>query len=227
MIPPILITGAARSGTSLTAGIISICGAFGGNATGSTPYNKNGQFENTHIRQHIMKPYLVRMGADKMGQRPLPDVHNLLPFSELRGEVEQTMRREGYSTGPWYYKGAKMCLVWPTWHRAFPRAQWIVVRRNPEDIADSCMRTPFMRKYNTVEGWLSWVKEHEKIFSEMMQMWEMDVTEIHIEDIVRGDFSVIKNFVDMTDGLRWSKHFINQFVDPKLWKQGKEVIANG
>jgi len=167
------------------------------------------------------------MGADKMGQKPLPDVQNLLPFPELRGEVEQTMRCEGYSDGPWYYKGAKMCLVWPTWHEAFPRARWIVVRRNPEDIADSCMRTPFMRKYNTIEGWLGWVKEHEKRFSEMIQMQEMDVTEIQTEDIVRGDFSVIKNFVDTTDGLRWSEHFVNQFVDPKLWKQGKEVISNG
>ena len=74
MVEPILITGAARSGTSLTAGIISICGAFGGNTTGSTPYNRNGQFENSHIRNRIVKPYLVRMGVDKLGQYPLPDI---------------------------------------------------------------------------------------------------------------------------------------------------------
>ena len=222
MRPPILITGAARSGTSLTAGIISICGAFGGNATGSTPYNKKGQFENTHIRNNIVKHYLVRMCADKLGQRPLPDVYNLLPFLELRGEIEQTMWREGYTDGPWYYKGAKMCLVWPMWHKAFPQARWIVVRRKPEDIADSCMRTPFMRAYNTVDGWLGWVAEHEERFSEMELMGSMmDVTEIHTEDIVRGDFSVIKSFIDSVDGLSWSEHFINQFVDPKLWKEGK------
>ena len=39
---PIIITGCARSGTSLTAGVINICGAGGGEMSGATIYNKKG-----------------------------------------------------------------------------------------------------------------------------------------------------------------------------------------
>jgi hypothetical protein len=53
---PILITGAARSGTSMTAGVINICGAFGGVLSGPNKNNKKGMFENNRIRQDIAKP---------------------------------------------------------------------------------------------------------------------------------------------------------------------------
>ncbi len=218
---PILITGAARSGTSLTAGIIAMSGAFGGNVTGPTNYNKKGQFENTHIRQNITKPYLESMSADKLGQRPLPDIKKLHAFPELQGQVERTMRREGYVDGPWYYKGAKMCLVWPVWHAAFPGAKWIVVRRNAEDIAASCLRTPFMRAFKTAEGWVGWVHEHEKRFQEMDQVGSlMEVTEIHTERLIAGDLETIKNFVDSVDGLTWNEAKVRKFIEPALWKGG-------
>ena len=39
---PILITGAARSGTSMSAGVVSLCGAWGGELSGPNVYNKKG-----------------------------------------------------------------------------------------------------------------------------------------------------------------------------------------
>ncbi len=43
---PIIVTGCARSGTSLTAGVLHLCGAWIGKCTGPTAYKKRGQFEN-------------------------------------------------------------------------------------------------------------------------------------------------------------------------------------
>ncbi len=220
MRPPILITGAARSGTSLTAGIIHHCGGFGGDVTGSTVHNQKGQFENTHIRQHIVKPYLKRLGVDPLCQKPLPDVNKLDRFPGLYHEVIHTMRREGYVDGPWYYKGAKMCLLWPLWHEAFTTAHWIIVRRDTEDIANSCMRTPFMRAYKDTIGWLGWVEEHEQRFEEMKAHGALRVTEVFTEDIIKGNFTVIKKFVDNTDGLNWNEAKVQEFVTPELWKGG-------
>ena len=219
---PIIITGAARSGTSLTTGIIDICGGFGGKVTGPTLYNEKGQFENTHVREDIVKPYLVRLGVDRLAQRPLPDVNKLIPFPELRKEVEDTFIREGYSDNgrPWYYKAVKVCLVWPVWRDAFPDARWIIVRRDGYDIANSCLRTGFMRAYSTQAGWLEWVAEHVKRFDEMKEAG-MDVTEIHSEDIVNGDHAAIRKFVDETDGLEWDQEQIDEFITPSLWKEGK------
>ena len=61
---PIFITGCARSGSSMTGGIVSLCGAWGGIMSGPTAYNKKGMFENAEIRNTMIKPLLERLGFD-------------------------------------------------------------------------------------------------------------------------------------------------------------------
>ena len=68
---PIIITGCARSGTSLIAGTMHLCGAWVGNVTGPTSWNRKGQFENEFIRDRLVKPYLKSINMDPMGQDPL------------------------------------------------------------------------------------------------------------------------------------------------------------
>jgi hypothetical protein len=48
---PIIITGCARSGTSMIAGIINLCGAWKGVTSGPNKYNAKGMFENHELRQ--------------------------------------------------------------------------------------------------------------------------------------------------------------------------------
>ena len=112
---PILITGCARSGTSLVAGCINICGAFGGKMFGPSPYNRKGMFENQRIREEIDKGYLRSIGVDPKGQRPLPDIKNLTIPVNFRQQVTEVILSEGYKSGPWFYKGARSCLFWPVW----------------------------------------------------------------------------------------------------------------
>jgi len=168
----------------------------------------------------VVKPYLQLMGVDPLCQDPLPDVGNLLDFPELRGKMHAAMLNEGYVDGPWYYKGAKMCLIWPTFARAFPNARWLIARRDAHDIADSCMRTRFMRRRKTIESWLEWAHEHERRFKEMRDAG-LDVTEVHGEDLINGNCSVIREFVDGTDGLEWDQERVDEFVTPDLWKKGR------
>ncbi len=218
MRPPILVTGCARSGTSLTAGILAHCGAFGGHVTGPMPHNPKGQFENGYIRDQVTKPYLASMGVDKLGQKPLPDVENLAAFDSLQEVVESTMRRDGYSGGPWYYKGAKICLVWPVWVKAFPEAEWIIVRRRPQEIAESCMRTRFMRAYKDIDGWLGWVREHEKRFEELKKA-ARNVQEFWPEEVLRGDVTAARGLTDSL-GLPWHGPAVQSFITPEYWNGG-------
>lgn len=214
---PILITGCARSGTSMTAGILDHCGAFGGKTTPATSWNRKGQFENDEIRENIVKPLMRFNGADPLGQNPLPDINHLMKFNGLRKKIESIFQYSGcdHST-QWYYKGAKMCLLWPTWHEAFPKAKWVVVRRKDEDIVYSCLRTAFMKAFKHAEGWQSWVDEHKKRFVEMIDAG-LDVHEIWPSKFVGGDFSEIKALVDVL-GLEWQEEAVMDFVDPKLWR---------
>lgn len=225
--PPILITGAARSGTSMVAGAINLCGAFGGIMRKPNKYNEKGMFENDSIVNDIVKPYLRGIGMDPLGQFPLPNVNDLLIPVNWRERVEKAIKGEGYEGGPWFYKGAKMCLIWPIWHFAFPNAKWIIVRRRTGDIINSCINTPFMRAFrrqefrNAVgakteeEGWLWWVREHEKRFIEMLETG-LNAKIVWPHRMVSGDYEQLFETVDWL-GLKWNSEVLS-FIDPKLWK---------
>lgn len=224
---PILITGCARSGTSMVAGIINMCGAFGGSMSGPNKNNQKGMFENVDIRNGIQKPYLRRMGVDPMGQYPLPDVDNIIIPTDIKRKVEEIMLDQGYDKGQWMYKGAKMCLSWPAWHYSFPNAKWIIVRRRTGDIIRSCMRTGFMSAYarkdiqkkvgakNEYEGWLWWVQQHEKRFVEMITEG-LNCKIIWPQRMVNGDYTQIHEMLDWL-GLEWKSEILS-FIDPLLYK---------
>lgn len=224
---PILITGCARSGTSMVAGVIDICGAFGGMTSGPNRNNVKGMFENSKIREGLCKPYLASLGVDKLGQYPLPDIRNLPIPADWKMNVESVIRSDGYSGGPWYYKGAKMCLMWPVWHYAFPNAKWIIVRRRTGDIVKSCMNTGFMRAFRNrqcqqavgarteAEGWIWWVHQHEQRFIEMMTEG-LNVKVVWPHRMVEGDYRQLYETLDWL-GLPWKSEVLS-FIDPKLYK---------
>ena len=223
---PILITGCARSGTSMIAGAINMCGAFGGKMSGPTNNNQKGMFENAKIRNDVVKPYLRRCDVDHLGQYPLPDVDNMTIPRGWQHDVETVIREQGYTTGPWMYKGAKMCLMWPVWHYAFPTAKWVIVRRKTSDIVRSCMHTGFMRAFHNTsncmavgakdeqEGWLWWIHQHEQRFVEMFQAG-LNVKVVWPERLVDRDYSQLQETIEWL-GLEWTDD-IFKFIEPKLW----------
>lgn len=237
---PILITGCARSGTSMVAGIINMCGAYGGKMSGPNKNNKRGMFENGQIRNHVVKPYLRTLGVDPLGQCPLPviaDVQNNIP-TDWAIKITNIIEQDGYIEGPWMYKGAKMCLFWPVWTTAFPDAKWIIVRRKTPDIINSCIKTGFMRAFyqprnqklvnvkNEYDGWLWWVRQHEQRFIEMIRSG-INHRIIWPERFVEGDYAQIKEAIDWM-GLQWNDEVL-EFIDKKLWKTRQKMkgVTNG
>lgn len=223
---PIIITGAARSGTSMVAGAINICGAFGGNMSGPTKNNQRGMFENARVRNTIVKPFLASIGADRLGQYPLPDINNLMIPMDWNKRIIKIMKEEGYKGGPWMYKVAKGCLLWPIFNFAFPSAKWIIVRRRTSDIVNSCLRTNFMRAFRNKqiqkavgakseeEGWLWWVHQHEKRFVEMINEG-LNCKIVWPERMINGDYKQMMEMIEWL-GLKWKTEVLS-FVDPKLW----------
>ena len=221
MRPPILITGCARSGTSLTAGIIHLCGAFGGETCGPTIANRKGQFENNEIRAKVTKPYLKSIGCDEMGQRPLPSTRQIFDVSPEQVKERETMVLEIMASQglqqdvPWFVKEAKACLTWRLWQLAFPDAKWVIVRRDKNDIARSCLQTHFMRAYRDVLGWIQWAETHEKRF-EQMKLAGLEIREVWPSKIIGGDLSQVKDAVEWL-GLEWKENLVNSFIAPDLW----------
>lgn len=212
---PILITGCARSGTSMVAGVVNICGAFGGRTGPGNRYNAKGLFENQRIRA-IDKQYLTSIGMDPKGQKPLPNTLQLPIPGDWRRRIENAIIEDGYKDGPWFYKGARNCLTWPVWHSAFPTAKWVIVRRRSADIADSCLKTSFMNAYNTYEGWIQWINHHERCFVEMIHAG-LQVKEVWPERMVKGDYGQMRELIEWL-GLTWNDKAVKDFIEPKLWK---------
>lgn len=217
---PIIVTGCARSGTSLVAGILANCGAWTGRVTGPTRWNRKGQFENEAIRDELTKPFLKSLGVDPLGQKPLPDSvpPDRIP-SSWRWRVENVLRTQNYPGDvPWMFKGAKACLIWEVWNQAFPEAQWVVVRRDDSRIIDSCMKTSFMRKRTTREEWQEWVDHHKRKFEEMRnampgRVWSVD-SKLAVSG--NGGLDTFKYLVSWL-GLTWREKAVREFIDPDLW----------
>ena len=220
---PIFITGCARSGTSMTAGLIDLCGAWGGQLAGPTRFNQKGMFENSVIRNQLVKPFLKSINCDPLGQYPLPDTDTLKHlnnefYAKWKRKVESIFQEQGNKEEKRiFYKGAKLCLIWPVWQKAFPDAKWIIVRRETEDIINSCLRTSFMRAHKKRSGWLSWVAEHEKRFEEMADAC-LDIQEIWPQRMIAGDFSEMQIVINNL-GLDWDLDKAKEFVDPGLWRK--------
>jgi len=223
----ILITGAARSGTSLVAGAINLCGAFGGKMYKGNSNNKKGMFENARIIQTMVKPYLKNIGADPLCQYPLPTTYQIPKVWNIT--IEMILKSEGYEKGSWMFKDAKIAMLWRIWNFHFPDIKWVIVRRKKSDIIESCMKTGFMRAFanktiqkkvnakNEYEGWKWWVEQHEAKFKQIKEtISKNNWFEIYPEKMVTGDYTEIMNLIEWL-GLEWNSDVL-QFIDPLLWK---------
>lgn len=200
----ILVTGCARSGTSLTTRILKAHGCWLGK-----PGEVNILYENTSVRQGVLKPYLKSLGCDPLGQKKLPDTNNLKPVPDLR---EKVLSRIG-GQEPTAYKDAKITLVWPVFAHAFPDARWVLVRRDRERIIDSCLRTEFMWSYSHREQWGAWVDEHERRFADMRT--HLDLIEVWPDRIMEEP----EAFASIAEhcGLTFNRQAVERCIDKDKW----------
>jgi len=208
---PILITGIPRSGTSMIAAAINVCGAFGGRMS------RRGMYNNDAIREDIVKPYMERMGADPEGQYNFPmDISIPINWAE---KVEEIILSQGYKEGNWMYKDSRSSLIWQTWAHAYPNAKWVIVRRKTPDVINSCMKTGYMNAYATELGWLGMVHEYEKRFVEMITEG-LNCKQIWPERMVQGNYDQLREVLDWLD-LEWSEQAL-EYINPLLWSNNKE-----
>lgn len=210
---PILITGVPRSRTSLVAGILDKCGAFGGETCGPTPHNKLGQFENVDIIRNITKDYLINAGYDKLGQKNLPESSELLIERNWRNKIHSILVKHGYDESYiWYHKDPKICLLWPIWENQFPQSTWLITKRKREEIIESCSKVTFLRNLKTRKEIETFVEEYFERLEEIKNNCS-NVFEINTDKIVEEDFSQIKEIIEKFD-LSWDNKIIN-FVRTK------------
>ena len=192
---PILITGIPRSGASMIAATVNMCGAFAGEMS------KRGMYSNDNIRELLVKSYLSTF-------------NDSIPI-DWKISVESILLSEGYKEGKWMYKDSNLSKMWRVWDYAYPDAKWVIVRRRTGDIIQSCMKTKYMTDYSTEEGWLTMVHEYEQRFVEMITKG-LNCKIVWPERMVQGNYQQLYELCDWL-GLQWNPKAL-KYIDLLLWK---------
>ena len=215
---PILVTGVERSGSTLIAKILDLCGVQSGRC--------NGMFE------HIM---LTEFDKDILKEYPLsfPETKDINIPVRWKSVVEGVFMDEHALNKPWMIKSPTLARMWPIWNYAFPDAKWLIVRRRTGDVIQSCLKTGYTKTFKDSknlsalnltyeeEGWLWWVHQYEAKFVEMIQTG-LNCRIIWPERMVTGNYEQIYETVEWL-GLKWNNN-IPKMIDPLLNKS-REVLV--
>ena len=199
---PILITGIPRSGATMIAATINMCGAFAGEMS------KRGMYSNDKIREELALLQEVTSGIDE----------KWIPVNWKR-EIEDILISQGYKKGMWMYKDSNLSKTWKIWNYAYPNAKWVIVRRRTGDIIQSCMKTGYMTEHSTEAGWLTMVHEYEAKFVEMI-IEGLNCKIIWPERMVQGNYEQLYELCEWL-GLKWNPDAL-KYIDSLLWKSNKK-----
>ena len=136
---PVYIGGMHRSGTSMVANLLRLCGLHLGQQDEMLPPasdNPEGFWENANFR-NLNDEILGALGGRFDAPPRLPDgwheLEVLAPLREKAGEV----LRQTLSAEPWGWKDPRNSLTLPFWSSLLPRLKVIVCVRHPLDVARS------------------------------------------------------------------------------------------
>lgn len=204
----VFIAGAPRSGTSLTCQVLSALGlGFGTGLARADQYNRGGYWESARLRR-VCRTWLRRIEADPMGQWPLPPRRWRPTGAQAASFQGDALHVLGDIAA---HKDAKILPLWPLFREAFSDARWVAVRRNPEEVASSCMRARFMHRFRTLREWITW--------AEQMQLRVDDLVEATGAVEVWPDPAEPESFHGAADalGLEWQSDAVAAILKPSWW----------
>ena len=219
--PLILVTGIPRSGTSMVAGVLEICGADFGIT--------DKMYANIRIQNKVIKPMLFKAGVDYNGQHPLPkEQTDIMKQADprFRNLVDDILWQE--CPGRPAIKNSRLLLTQMVWELAYPDAKWVIVRRQEDDIVNSCLKTAYMNVWDCpsirrqagvetpADGWEMWVNRHLELIQELKDRG-VDYMEVHPDKIVDGEYRELIEVVDWL-GLQWQEQQVKEFIIPQLWQ---------
>lgn len=214
---PIFVLGLPRTGTSMIAGALGICGAWTGSTVPGGAPNPKGFFEHAVIREQVTKQILARLGCDPLGINKLPPVDLDGEVPQLARAIREIIETDGYTHDePWLYKDAKLALLWPLFKKAFPDSTWVVVRRDEEGFVNSCLRTYFMRLHSQEPDFWRTLGQAYRARIQALKDSGAPVLEISSPEVIKGDLDQFRELVSRL-GLAFREEALQEFITPVYW----------
>ena len=220
MVDPILIAAAPRSGTSMTAGLLSVHGVTVGEHLARTQYNPKGHFENSAMKRYLQQ-LMVRANA------PLNAVNGPLPDIPVPDDFAKRLRACVNADGPWLLKDSKLLWFYRALSETFPSALWVLPLRPKQDVVRSMARHPIISKRiraeadrgemrgNPLEECAArWYDEclnrQKRIAANEWHVW------VDVDAMARGDMREAQKLVEAAE-LSFDKRAAENFIERDYW----------
>lgn len=192
---PIVVLGAPRSGTSLTAGLFAQHGVWTGNCMAPDSRNALGYFENLDLKRSLIEHCGRLVNRGELADR--------LPEGVWSGCVQKALDAGGYTGGPWLFKHSAM--YYPAWLTDFDPI-FVCCFRNPRDIAASGKASRLLTESKAIAA-------HHRVMGELL---DYGAHKVSPERFIRHEWDqLLPPFHEA--GLEFDEDVARAFVRPDLW----------
>ena len=154
----VCITGMHRSGTSMVARLLNLCGLYLGPEEEFVKPgfdNPEGFWENNRFMA-INEALLVQFGGDWDYPPELSEGWETKPEIVRFNEMAEELAGSFHGHEPWGWKDPRNCLTFLFWKSLFPDMKVVICIRNPLDVAESLKRRNYNSGIFTLRLWLTY-----------------------------------------------------------------------
>ena len=185
----IIVLGAPRSGTSMAAGILSLIGVNMGNLRKADSENPKGYFEDKDFLSVCTD--ILKAVESKSNGFNVPDIEDILKVkNQFNERIESLLFNKSNDSGlnDWGWKVTTTCFTIELFSPFLRNPYFIVILRNPYDIAKSMVKysrnKPIYKEIDLLEAFQSVYKYYNSINSFLSKNKELPRHFISYEDIV-------------------------------------------
>lgn len=143
-VPPLIVTGMHRSGTSATARLLQHAGLdVGGRLLGPGLDNPTGYYEDLDFCALNLALVSAGVGDDPRYQPDWAHAERLVParLERLRGPAQALVAERAARGTPWGFKDPRTAVLLDFYESLAPDARYLFVYREPWDVLASLLRT--------------------------------------------------------------------------------------
>ena len=176
MAKTVIIIGKARSGSSLTAGVLSHLGVhLGDTLKGANDANARGFFEDIYILYFNIKA--LEDNHFYINKLPLPDLNCLVPFKKEYSEKAKELIEKSKKDTVWGWKDPRTMWTFPLFSDFIKEPHFIVNYRNLDSIAKSLE----FRDSLKIEEGLALSKEYYELVERFFEKYRYPRLNTHYE----------------------------------------------